>query len=149
MQKYRYLGSFIIWTHIAHCLLNNYLSILYLSVCLSICQLIHITAVYVYASENSIFMPPQQTTRIGGDYVLLYTVSHKNVPLDIYRQLWEMLTDFKNFFHCSPQHLQQDLCHTSHCTFNVSLHYLVKYKRPTIAVFVMYLTQYHRFASKY
>jgi len=36
-----------------------------------------------------------------------------------------------------------------HRTLNVSLHYLVKYKRSTVAKLLMCLTQYHRFASEH
>jgi len=35
---------------------------------------------------------------------------------------------------------QQELRHISHRILSVSLHYLVKYKRSTIAIFLMYLT---------
>jgi len=41
----------------------------------------------------------------------------------------------------SAVNLQQGSCHISHCTLNALLHYLVKYKRSTIAILLMYLTQ--------
>jgi len=52
-----------------------------------------------------------------------------------------MLDDFKFFLLLdSTLNLQQDSCHISHRTLNLSLHYLVKYKRSTIAMLLMYVT---------
>ena len=49
----------------------------------------------------------------------------------------------KLIFHCfdSAVNLQQGLLHISHRTLYVSLHYFVKYKRSTIAILLVYLTQ--------
>ena len=43
----------------------------------------------------------------------------------------------------SSVHVQQGSCYISHRTLNVSLHYLVKYKKINKYI-SMYLTQYHR-----
>jgi len=60
-----------------------------------------------------------------------------------------VLADFKNFLTVGlSSKFATRLCHISHRTLNVSLHYLVKSKRSTIAMLLMYLTQYHRFVSK-
>ena len=58
------------------------------------------------------------------------------------------MANLKKFLY-SAVNLQQDLCHISHHSLNVLLHYLVKYKRSTIAMLLMYLTQYHRVVSKH
>jgi len=53
-----------------------------------------------------------------------------------------MLADLKKISLLdSGVNFQQGTCHIFHRTLNVSLHYLMKYKRSAIAIILMYLTQ--------
>jgi len=41
----------------------------------------------------------------------------------------------------SPRNLQENLCRIAHQTFDVSLHYLAKYKKNEIGEILLHLTQ--------
>jgi len=79
-----------------------------------------------------------------------YTVSHKtshSIFVHNFEKCWSILKSPSLLD--SIVNLHEDSYHISHHILNVSLHYLVKYKRLRIAMLLMYLTQYHRFVSKH